>query len=103
MTGFRLSVQAARDIEQIWVYIAEDNLRAASKVRIRLLKSIRQLARHPRLGHRRSDLTDRPLLFWPEGRYLIVYDPNPQPIEIVRVIHGSRDAAALLGGESAIL
>jgi plasmid stabilization system protein ParE len=25
MKRFRLSVQAARDIEQIWVYIAEDN------------------------------------------------------------------------------
>ena len=96
MRRFRLSIQAARDIEQIWVYIAEDNFRAGRRVRLQLLEAFRLLARNPQLGHRRPDLTDKPLRFWPEGPYLIVYDPSPKPIEIVRVIHGARDVASIL-------
>ena len=54
------------------------------------------LAKNPQLGHRRPDLTDKPVRFWPEGPYMIVYDSGPRPIEIVRVIHGARDLAKML-------
>jgi len=96
MKRFRLSVQAARDIEQIWVYIAEDNFEAGRRVRLQLLKALRMLAKNPHIGHGRPDLTDKPLRFWPEGPYLIVYDVVRKPIEIVRVVHGARDVASLL-------
>jgi toxin ParE1/3/4 len=96
MKGFRLAIPATRDIEQIWVYIAEDNFLAGRRVRLQILKACRMLAKNPQIGHRRPDLTDKPLRFWPEGRYLIVYDPAPRPIEIVRVLHGARDVARTL-------
>ena len=51
MRRFRLSIQAARDIEQIWVYIAEDNFRAGRRVGLQLLEAFRLLARNPQLGH----------------------------------------------------
>jgi plasmid stabilization system protein ParE len=54
-----------------------------------------RLAANPSLGHRRPDLTDRPVLFWPLRRYLIIYTPQ-KPIEIVRVVSGYRDLPALL-------
>ena len=64
MKHFRLSIQAARDIEQIWVYIAEDNFPAGRRVRLQLLKALRILAKNPQIGHHRPDLTDKPLRFW---------------------------------------
>jgi plasmid stabilization system protein ParE len=68
MKRFRLSIQAARDVEQIWVYIAEDNFQAGRRVRLQLLEAFRLLARNPQIGHRRSDLTDKPLRFGPKVR-----------------------------------
>jgi antitoxin ParD1/3/4/toxin ParE1/3/4 len=56
-----------------------------------ILKAVRLLAQRPESGHLRMDLTDTPLRFWPVFSYLIVYDPNRRPIEIVRVLRGARN------------
>jgi antitoxin ParD1/3/4/toxin ParE1/3/4 len=54
------------------------------------------LAGMPGAGHVRPDLTGDPVKFWQVFSYLIVYDPVPRPIHIVRVLHASRDIAAIL-------
>jgi plasmid stabilization system protein ParE len=96
MKPFKLSPQAARDIRQIWAYIAPDSLKAARRVRLLIFDACRQIARTPRIGHRREDLTDKPVLFWPVGSYLIAYNPARSPVEVVRVLHGARDVPSLL-------
>ncbi len=55
-----------------------------------------RLAEMPNLGHTRKDLTDKPVLFWPVGRYLIVYRGDRQPIEVARVLSAYRDIPKLL-------
>jgi len=50
----------------------------------------------PTVGHVRPDLTDRPVHFWPVGRYLIIYRAAGQKIEIVRVVSAYRDVTNLL-------
>jgi plasmid stabilization system protein ParE len=50
-----------------------------------------------RAGHVREDLTADSLKFWSVFSYLIVYDPNTRPIQIMRVIHGSREVSAIFG------
>ena len=92
---FILSPEAARDIREIWSYIADDSIRAARRVRLELLAACLRLAENPLIGHSREDLTPKPVLFWPVGAYLIIYDPRPRPIQIVRVVHGARDFASL--------
>jgi antitoxin ParD1/3/4/toxin ParE1/3/4 len=92
MNGFRLSPEAARDIEEIWDYIArDDSVGAASRVRQEPLAACRRLAQNPRIGHWRQDLTDKPVLFWSVYSYLIIYNPVTKPLEIVRVLHGAQD------------
>jgi antitoxin ParD1/3/4/toxin ParE1/3/4 len=54
------------------------------------------LGRHPGSGHVRQDLTDRPVKFWPIYSYLIVYDPQADPIQIIRVLPGMRDLHDIL-------
>jgi antitoxin ParD1/3/4/toxin ParE1/3/4 len=49
----------------------------------------------PRIGHARTDLTDRPVLFWPLHDILIAYRPDTRPIQVVRVLHGARDPEGL--------
>lgn len=96
MRRFKLSPEAASDIRDIWNYIAQDSVRAARKVRLRILDTCQLLAANPEIGHFREDLADQPVRFWPVGSYLIVYSPGTKPLEIVRVVHAARDVARLL-------
>lgn len=61
-----------------------------------LHEAFRKLADRPGLGHRREDLTHSPVLFWAVWSYLVVYKPDSEPLEVVRVLHGARDLDAVL-------
>jgi plasmid stabilization system protein ParE len=61
--GFELHPGAAQDITDIWEYIAEDDPLAAERVLEDILDSVRKLVPFPNQGHKRSDLTPRPLPF----------------------------------------
>ena len=96
MKRFKLSPQAVGDIRQIWSYVASDSLKAARRLRLKLFDACQKIATNPGMGHLREDLTDKPVLFWPVGNYLIVYNPGREPIEIIRILHGARDVPKLL-------
>jgi len=96
MGHFRLSNSANRDIENIWEYIAADNPDAADRWIARFHETFRWLARYPGAGHKSSDAGTRPVLFWVEGRYEIIYRVLSGYIEIDAVLHGSRDIPAVL-------
>jgi hypothetical protein len=52
------------------------------------------LAKNPRLGNRRLDLTDDPVLFWPvQGQYMVIYLHDTEPLKIVRILQGARNAS----------
>ena len=99
--GFELHPLAAQDILEIWKYIADDSPQAARRVREEILIAIRALVVFPNQGHKRPDLTSRPLRFTVVREYLIAYAPEENPLWIVAVIHGRRNPrvmAAILRG-----
>lgn len=99
MNSYRLTKAAEDDIFEIWRYIAEDNLSAADKVEAEILDACQRIADRPDLGHFRRDLTDKDVRFFAVRRtYLVVYDPNRELIEVLRVLHGARDVALELEG-----
>jgi len=98
VTGFVFSETARKDMLALWEYIAQDDIDAADRVRDTIREAINNLVILPGLGHRRDDVADEMLRFWPVFSYLIVYRPQTDPLEIVRVISGYRDIAALLIG-----
>ncbi len=93
MKCFRLSPEAARDIREIWAYLAQDSINAARRVRLQIFDACRKIAANPGIGHRREDLTNKPVLFWPVGSYLIIYRHTPKAVEVIRVLHGALDIA----------
>jgi antitoxin ParD1/3/4/toxin ParE1/3/4 len=95
MKRFKLSPEAAQDIREIWAYVAADSIQAARRLRLQILDACRGIADNPEIGHSREDLTEKPVLFWPTGSYLIIYVAR-KPVEIVRVLHGARDVPSLL-------
>ncbi len=59
MKRFILTPRAKLDLNDIWNYIAEDNLEAADRVLDALDKAIVKLAKNPGIGHWREELTDK--------------------------------------------
>lgn len=90
MSRFKLSAQARQDIEDIWLYIAQNSPQAADNLLDKMLLRFSRLAQFPELGRVRSDLAPFVRSF-PVGSYIVFYRPIEQGIEIVRVVHGSRD------------
>ena len=96
MNRFELARRALADLQEIWEYITEDSFDAADRVIDDFYQAFEQLARMPDIGHKRSDLTSRDVLFWPVHSYLVIYKTS-KPLRIVRVIHGKRNVKMLLG------
>ena len=99
MSGCVFSETAREDLVALWEYIAQDDIDAADRVRHAIREAVDTLVTLPGMGHRRDDVADETLRFWPVFSYLIVYRPQTDPLEIVRVISGYRDIAALLIGQ----
>ena len=91
MARFHLSKAATRDLQQIIGYIRQRSATAAKRVKSELRSEISKLASMPHLGHVREDVTVTHLRFWSHYSYLIVYNPNSKPLEVVRILHGVRD------------
>jgi antitoxin ParD1/3/4/toxin ParE1/3/4 len=97
MKGYELSPEARGDLEEIWSYVAEYNVAAADQLEADIYEACELLAGNPHLGHKRRDLTDEPVLFWPVRRqYLVIYRRDAEPLRIVRIFHGARDIASEL-------
>lgn len=102
MAGYRLTPAAIDDIDRIWDFIAADNAEAADRVEVTILEACEALVLQPLMGRVRADLTSRPVRFWTVPRfrnYLIVYRPDTDPIQIIRVVHGKRDIRRVLESE----
>jgi plasmid stabilization system protein ParE len=101
MTGYDFHPQASLDLDEIWEFIAEANLDAADRVIADILAALDKLVPFPNRGHKRPDLTSRPLRFTLVHEYLIAYAPDEKPLWIVAVMHGRRNPrvmAAILRG-----
>ena len=60
MSGYAFHPEAFADVEEIWEYIAKDNIDAADRVLADIHSAFRSLVASPHSGHRRRDLTNRP-------------------------------------------
>jgi plasmid stabilization system protein ParE len=101
MRAYDFHPEAEDDINAIWDYIAEDSPDAADRTIDKIVAAIEALVPFPYRGHRRPDLTSRPLRFISVDNYLIAYVPDKKPLWVVAVMHGRRSPrvmAAILRG-----
>jgi antitoxin ParD1/3/4/toxin ParE1/3/4 len=95
---YALAPEAARDLVEIWRYLKKESGReTADRVESLIRSKFVYLADFPRAGHWRRDLTSAEVRFFSVYSYLIVYRPETKPLEIVSILHGSRDVAGVLG------
>ena len=89
---------AKADVLQIWDHIADDSLTAADHWVDRLDEEFRLLATQPMMGRARDELASGVRSF-PFGRYVVFYVPLDDGIDVIRVLHGSRDIDAIFNPE----
>ena len=94
MALFLKTARAEQDLIEIWLYIAQDNPKAAD----RLLDTFEEkgclLAENPKLGQARPDIAES-FRYLPVGQYLMLYRELPGGIELVRVVQGRRQLTGL--------
>ena len=88
------SPRAQTDLVEIWDYIAEDSEARADAFVAKIHEKFLVLAARSGIGRVRSEL-EKDIRSFPLGRYIIFYRPLADGIEVVRVLHGSRDLDAL--------
>ena len=85
---------ARADLLDIWIYVAEQNPAAARQ----LLKDVNDAAQShagfPQSGRARPECGQDLRSFVVRG-YVVFYRPLPDGIQILRVLHGSRDVEAI--------
>lgn len=90
MLKIHKSPEAENDLDEIWWYIAQDNLDSADRLLDEIEETCWKLAKFKDMGRSRDELYPG-LQSFPVGMYLIFYLPVRGGIEIVRVLHGMRD------------
>ena len=97
MKKYVVTKRARKHIDEIWWYIAQDNLHAAEGWVETLEQTFERLGQAPGIGRVRIDLMPIPVQIWPFGAYLVLYRTTRRGVEIVGVVHGSRNWPKLAG------
>ncbi len=85
--------EAETDVLDIWGFIAEDSIAEADRWVDRLDERLQLWATQPMIGRAREELAPgiRSMAF---GRYVAFFAPIHDGIDLVRVLHSSRDIDA---------
>jgi toxin ParE1/3/4 len=98
MSEPRITERAESDLDAAWEYLAQRNEAAADRLLDNILKGARQHARFPLTGRSREDLAPG-LRSFVVAPYVIFFRPVDDTIEVLRVLHGSRDIDVIMKAE----
>jgi plasmid stabilization system protein ParE len=97
VSKFDFSREALRDLDKIRRrYHQVASVRVADMVETAIFDAVLDCARLPIIGHRRSDVHDKSILFHTVYEYEIIFRRQPD-VFVLRVIHGRRDLPKRLG------
>lgn len=88
---YTITTKAKKDLDDIWFHIADDKISAANKVENDILAALDLIAGSPCIGTKRDDLLDIPVRFWIVHNYYIIYNPDANPLQILRIISSYQD------------
>jgi toxin ParE1/3/4 len=86
---------AERDLDDIWLGIALDDLPNADRMIDKIRQRSQQLLIFPESGRVRLDIVSHARSL-NVGNYLILYQVAGNHVEIIRIVHGARDMTKLL-------
>ena len=89
----RLTLAAEQDLADLSQHVALDDPQAAAAILDLIETKCVLLALYPELGRPREDLFPK-LRSFPASRYVIFYRITTDEIQVIRILHGARDASA---------
>ena len=92
---YRLTLAAEQDLADLSQHIAHDAPSAANAMLDLLEAKCHLLTRYPEIGRLREELLPN-LRSFPASRYVIYYRITGDELQVIRILHGSRDAQAAL-------
>jgi toxin ParE1/3/4 len=93
VADFKLTLLARQDLWAIHDYIAANNPKTAKRYIVTLKETCQNLADTPGIGVSRQEYHG--LYKFPVGDYLIFYRTGQNGIEVIRILHGSRDVESI--------
>ncbi len=90
MPKILLSDLAKFDLEDIWSYIAEDNIQAADSLYSNIQERFKMLSESPHIGKNRPEIGEG-IRSFPIGNYVVFYRVVSEGVFISRLLHGKRD------------
>ncbi len=94
MKRVKIGSLAREDLKHIWDYVAQHNRESANKLFKEFRSKFKMLDQHPNLGKQQDQFLIN-LRSFPFKDYVIFYQPLDDGIEILRVLHSSRDIKSL--------
>lgn len=95
MAIVKVAEAAQEDLKETWSYVAEHNSEAANNLVKEIVRGFATLRDHPHMGRKQDDLRVN-LRSFAIKNHVIFYQPFEGGIEILRVLHGSRDIGNIL-------
>ena len=89
MPRYSVATEAQRDLDDIWVFIAQKDVDAARRMLAAIRERFPPLGRFPELGRSADFAPD--LRRFAAPPYVIFCRPVEGGVEIVRVLHGARN------------
>jgi|SRR5208283_3391791 plasmid stabilization system protein ParE len=96
MDSYEVSSEAQDDLFEIWRRISADSTELADHIDREFHELFASLAVMPFQGHPRQDLTARRVLFFAKYSFLVVYQPDTNPVRIMAVLRGRRNVKRVL-------
>lgn len=90
MPEIRVAAAAEEDLRKVWDYVAQNNPEAAGELAKEIAKKFAVLRDFPQMGREQTRLLIG-LRSFVVRDYVIFYQPFEGGIEVLRVMHGSRD------------
>ena len=94
MRAIKIAAAAAADLQEIWAYVAERDPEAANRLVKEITKKFALLRDYPHAGREQPKLLLNLRSYTVKG-YTIFYQPFADRVEILRVLHGSRDIESI--------
>lgn len=92
----RYTPRAEADLHDIWLSVAQDSETAADHLIRRIVAKAGLAAAMPLIGSARPELGPKARILV-EGRYVLIYEPQPDGIAVMAVVHGMRDPESWIG------
>ncbi len=90
MRHAKITEPAREDLKEIWEYVAQHQIESANNLIKEITQKFSTLCTHPLIGRSREDLLIN-LRSFVVKNYIIFYQPDENGIEVLRVMHSSRD------------